>query len=395
LEREKTGTYETVSTVAGEVVRAFVPAPLPPVPPVEWGAELREAFDRALLALGRLDSATALLPDTQLFLYAYVRKEAVLSSQIEGTQSSLSDLLLYELDEMPGVPLDDVVEVSNYVAALEHGLKRVREGFPICNRLLCEVQGVLLSKGRGANKQPGEFRRSQNWIGTRPGNASYVPPPANRVADCMAALERFIHDDPVRTSTLVKAALAHVQFETIHPFLDGNGRVGRLLITLLLCVEGVLAEPLLYLSLYRKQHRQRYYELLGATRSRGDWESWLAFFAEAVAETAAGAVETAQAIAQLFRADREKLAGLGRSASSAMRVHHALQSRPLCSIASMSASLALSVPTVTKALESLERTGIVREITRRQRGRLFVYDAYLALLNRGTEATAVPPRATG
>jgi len=387
LEREKTGTYETASTVGGEAVRAFIPDPLPPVPPVEWGAELRETFDRALLALGRLDSATALLPDTQLFLYAYVRKEAVLSSQIEGTQSSLSDLLLYELEETPGVPLD-VVEVSNCVAALEHGLKRVREGFPISNRLLCEVHAVLLSKGRGANKQPGEFRHSQNWIGgTRPGNASYVPPPANRVADCMAVLERFIHDDPVRTSTLVKAALAHAQFETIHPFLDGNGRVGRLLITLLLCVEGVLAEPLLYLSLYLKQHRQRYYDLLDATRRRGDWESWLAFFAEAVAETAAGAVDTARAIAQLFRADREKLAALGRGASSAMRVHHALQSRPLCSIASMSASLVVSVPTATKALESLERTGIVREITRRQRGRLFAYDAYLALLNRGTEAT--------
>ena len=396
MDRDKTGTYETVSTVGGEAVRAFVPAPLPPVPPVEWGAELREAFDRALLALGRLDSVTALLPDTQLFLYTYVRKEAVLSSQIEGTQSSLSDLLLYELEEAPGVPLDDVVEVSNYVAALEHGLKRVRGGFPISNPLLCEVHGVLPLKGRGANKQPGEFRHSQNWIGgTRPGNASFVPPPANRVADCMAALERFIHDEPVRTSTLVKAALAHVQFETIHPFLGGNGRVGRLLITLLLCAEGVLAEPLLYLSLYLKQHRQRYYELLDATRSRGDWESWLAFFAEAVTETAGGAVETARAIAQLFRADREKIAALGRAASSAMRVHHALQSRPLCSIASMSSSLALSVPTVTKALESLERTGIVREITGRQRGRLFVYDAYLTLLNRGTEVIGAASGATG
>ena len=305
-------------------MRAFVPAPLPPDPPISWSAELREAFDRALLALGRLDSVSSLLPDTHLFLYTYVRKEAVLSSQIEGTQSSLSDLLLYELQEAPGVPLDDVAEVSSYVAALEHGLQRVRGGFPISNRLLCEVHGVLLSKGRGADKQPGEFRRSQNWIGgTRPGNASFVPPPPQRVADCMAELERFIHDQPERTSSLLKAALAHVQFETIHPFLDGNGRVGRLLITLLLCVEGILREPLLYLSLYLKEHRQQYYELLDVVRRDGDWERWLAFFAEAVAHTATGAVETARELAELFRKDREKLAELGRSANSAIRVHYA------------------------------------------------------------------------
>jgi Fic family protein len=347
---------------------------------------LREAFDRGLLALGRLDSVSGLLPDTHLFLYTYVRKEAVLSSQIEGTQSSLSDLLLYELEEAPGVPLDDVVEVSNYVAALEHGLRRVREGFPVSNRLLCEVHGILLANGRGAGKQPGEFRRSQNWVaGTRPGNASFVPPPPQRVADCMAALERFIHDQPERTSTLVKAALAHVQFETIHPFLDGNGRVGRLLITLLLCVEGVLREPLLYLSLFLKEHRQQYYELLDVVRRDGDWERWLAFFVEAVAHTATGAVETARALSELFRGDREKLTDLARAANSAIRVHSVLQSRPICTIASMAAESKLSVPTVTKALENLARVRIVREATGRQRNRVFVYDRYLAILSRGTE----------
>ena len=360
-----------------------------PSPPISWSAELREAFDRALLALGRLDSVSSLLPDTHLFLYTYVRKEAVLSSQIEGTQSSLSDLLLYELEETPGVPLDDVAEVSSYVAALEHGLQRVRGGFPISNRLLCEVHGVLLSKGRGADKQPGEFRRSQNWIGgTRPGNAAFVPPPPQRVADCMAELERFIHDQPERTSSLLKAALAHVQFETIHPFLDGNGRVGRLLITLLLCVEGVLQEPLLYLSLYLKEHRPEYYELLDVVRRVGDWERWLTFFADAVAHTATGAVETAGRLAELFRKDREKLAELGRSANSAIRVHYALQARPICTITSMAKELKLSVPTVTKALENLERTHIVREVTGRQRDRVFVYDRYLAVLNEGTERRA-------
>jgi len=389
MRRGVTGTYETVSTVAGESVQAFVPAALPPSPPIEWSPDLREAFDRALIALGRLDSVTSLLPDTHLFLYTYVRKEAVLSSQIEGTQSSLSDLLMYELSEAPGVPLDDVMEVSNYVAALEHGLQRVRGGFPISNRLLCEVHGILLSKGRGADKQPGEFRRSQNWIGgTRPGNAAFVPPTPLRVPDCMAALERFVHDQPERTSALVKAALAHVQFETIHPFLDGNGRVGRLLITLLLCTERVLQEPLLYLSLYFKEHREQYYALLDVVRKQGDWERWLAFFAEAVTHTAQGAVQTARTLAELFRADRERLGELGRSASSALRVHEALQSRPVCTIGSVARELKLSVPTVTKALDNLAVAGIVREITGRQRNRAFVYDKYLDLLNQGTTSPA-------
>jgi Fic family protein len=385
MRRGSTGTYETVSTVGGESVKSFLPADLPPSPPIEWSADLREAFDQALVALGRLDSVTTLLPDAHLFLYAYVRKEAVLSSQIEGMQSSLSDLLMYELSETPGVPLDDVVEVSNYVAALEHGLQRVRGGFPISNRLLCEIHGVLLSKGRGADKQPREFRRSQNWIGgSRPGNAVFVPPPPGRVPDCMAALERFIHDQPARTSALVKAALAHVQFETIHPFLDGNGRVGRLLITLLLCVENVLQEPLLYLSLYLKERRQEYYELLDIVRKEGDWESWFAFFAEGVAHTAAGAVETARSLAQLFQIDRQVVSDLGRSASSALRVHQAMQARPICTIASAARDLKLSVPTVTKALENLIQAKVVREITGRQRHRVFVYDRYLEVLNRGT-----------
>ncbi|MBI2323543.1 MAG: Fic family protein, partial [Chloroflexi bacterium] len=239
MERGPIGRYE-VTRVGEEPVEAFVPTPLPPEPPVVMEGELQQALEGAHLALGRLDGASRLLSDIHLFLYSYVRKEAVLSSQIEGTQSSLSDLLLFELNEAPGVPLHDVVEVSNYVAAMEHGLTRLRGGFPLANRLIREIHAVLLSRGRGSGKDPGEFRRSQNWIGgTRPGNARFVPPPQHLVEECMAALEGFLNDDRDGLPTLVGAGLAHVQFETIHPFLDGNGRVGRLLITFLLCHAGV------------------------------------------------------------------------------------------------------------------------------------------------------------
>jgi len=347
---------------------------------------LRETLDQALLALGRLDSVPTLLPDAHLFRYTYVRKEAMLSSQIEGTQSSLSDLLLFEMGETPGVPIDDVMEVSNYVAALEHGLKRVRNGFPISNRLIREVHEILLAKGRGAGKQPGEFRTSQNWIGgTRPATATFVLPPAQSVQDCMGALERFIHGEPERTPAIIKAALAHVQFETIHPFLDGNGRVGRLLITMILCIEGVLREPLLYLSLYFKRHRDRYYELLDLVRREGDWEQWLMFFATAVKETAEGAVDAARSLVELFRTDRERIQALGRASGSALRVHHELQRRPLSSIGRLSKATRLSVPTVTKALDDLAKLKIVRETTGRQRNRIFIYRQYLDTLNQGTE----------
>jgi Fic family protein len=387
MERGSTGRYITISKAGNEIVKAFVPDPLPPRPPLAPEPELREALDRALVALGRLDSVSALLPDTHLFLYTYVRKEAVLSSQIEGTRSSLSDLLLFEMDETPGVPIDDVAEASSYVSALEHGLSRVRSGFPLSNRLIREVHSRLLKTGRGSDKDAGEFRRSQNWIGgTRPGNAHFVPPPADRLAECMGSLEKFLHDQPERTPAIVKAALAHVQFETIHPFLDGNGRIGRLLITLLLSVEGILREPLLYLSLYFKQNRQQYYDLLDLVRREGDWERWLAFFADAVRATAEGAVETARTLVALFQKDRDRIGGLGRAASSALRVHHEMQRRPLSTIAWLSRTAKLSPPTVGKALESLASLGIVRETTGRRRNRVFVYHRYLALLNQDTEA---------
>jgi len=374
-----------VSTV-GEKAKAFVPAPLPPRPPIDWSPALREKFDLALLALGRLDSVSWLLPDTPVFLYMYVRKEAVLSSMIEGTQSSLSDLLLFELDQEPGVPLDDVQEVSNYVAALNHGLNRLTDGFPLSLRLFKEIHGVLLSKGRGSQQTPGEFRRSQNWIGgTRPGNAAFVPPPADLVPDCMGKLELFLHNEPERTSVLLKAALAHVQFETIHPFLDGNGRLGRLLIALILCEEKVLRQPLLYLSLYFKSHRQYYYQLLNEVRLTGDWEAWLDFFADAVIATAEQAVETAQQLVQLSTEDRDRISALGRPAGSVLRVHRAFLERPIATAGWLAEKAGLTQATVNKCLAHLQRLGIVRELTAQKRNRLFSYSCYVEIMNRGTE----------
>lgn len=378
------GTYLTV-TAGGEPYRAFVPPPLPPVPSVELGP-LFAKLDRASQALGRLDGLTTLLPDTSLFLYLYVRKEALLSSQIEGTQSSLSDLLLFESDEAPGVPINDVEEVSNYVAAMNHGLARLREGFPLSLRLIREIHAILLRGGRGANKEPGEFRRSQNWLGgTRPGNAAFVPPPPERLMECLGALEVFLHDTKEPLPILVKAALAHVQFETIHPFLDGNGRLGRLLITFLLCAEGVLSEPLLYLSLYFKTHRARYYELLQKVRTEGAWEEWLTFFLEGVDETARQASDAATRILALFRDDRNCIAAIGRGAASALRVHEYLQSRPMLSIPAAAQTLGISAPTVAASVRHLEELGIVRESTGRQRGRMFLYRLYLEILSEGTE----------
>lgn len=378
------GTWVTVSGVGGERVRAFVPAPLPPA--LDFSPALRRALDDALLALGRLDGISAFLPDPAVFLYTYVRKEAVLSSQIEGTQSSLSDFLLAELDEVPGVPVGDVTEVSNYVAALDHGLARLRAGFPLSNRLLREIHAVLLSRGRGSDRSPGEFRRSQNWIGgSRPGNAVFVPPPPDRVEDLMAALERFLHGEPVEVPPLVKAGLAHVQFETIHPFLDGNGRVGRLLIPLLLVHGGVLREPLLYLSLYLKQHRQKYYALLSQVRERAGWDAWLLFFATGVREMAEAAVSTARRLSALYAKDLERVHAAGRSAGSAARALAAFRERPLWSIAKLKDELRLPVPTVTRAVMALEKLGIVRETTGRKRGRVFTYTASLKILSEGTE----------
>ena len=389
MERGPIGRFVTVSTAGSERVEAFLPHALPPSPPLELSGDLRDGLDRALLALGRLDSVSTLLPDTALFLYMYVRKEAVLSSQIEGTRSSLSDLLLFEVDEAPGVPLDDVQEVSNYVRCITHGLERIRGGFPLSNRLFRELHAILLSEGRGSHQQPGEFRLSQNWVGgPRPGLADYVPPPAQEVLGCMGDLETFLHDQPDRTPTLLKAALAHVQFETIHPFLDGNGRLGRLMIPLLLCAEGVLQEPLLYLSLYFKEHRSAYYEHLQRVRRTGDWETWIEFFVLGVLATAEGAVQTARDLVALIDRDRARIESLGRPSGSALRVHHALQQSPVLTIARASAATGLTAPTVSTAIAHLEKLGIARELTGRRWNRLYGYGEYLQILSRSTETGA-------
>jgi Fic family protein len=378
------GQRVAIST-AGERAEAYVPQALPPIPPVQL-ERLYGRLEAANRAIGRLDGVASILPDTPLFLYMYVRKEALLSSQIEGTQSSLSELLLFESEDVPGVPLDDVQEVSNYIGAMNHGLNRIREGFPLSLRLIREIHEALLSKGRGSTKQPGEFRRSQNWIGgTRPGNALFVPPHPDRVMDLMAGLEEFIHADTPELPFLVKAGLVHVQFETIHPFLDGNGRLGRLLITFLLCTHGILKEPILYLSLYFKSHRQQYYDLLQRVRDQGDWETWLEFFLDGITETSLQAADAAREILRLFEADRHRIEELGRPAASALRVHQILQQKPLIGINEAAEKLKMSQPTVAKSIQHLEELGIVRETTGRQRGRRFVYGEYLNILNRGTE----------
>lgn len=374
------GSYLTCST-SGESYKAFIPVPLPPSPPLNMDG-LSDLLAEASGALGRLDGLAGFLPDISLFIYMYVRKEAVLSSQIEGTQSTLSDLLLYENRQAPGVPLEDVQEVSNYVAGLSHGLERIREGFPLCLRLLREIHEILLSGGRGDTKLPGEFRKSQNWIGgSRPGNARFVPPPPEHLGEVLSALEKFLHEDD-RMPVLIKAALVHVQFETIHPFLDGNGRIGRLLITLLLCVQGVLKEPILYLSLYFKTQRSDYYDQLQRVRETGDWEEWVRFFLIGVIETAGQGVATARNILDLFERDRGRIEGLNKVSPALLKIFTDLQKRPVTSAKEIVVRVGLTLPTVNTVIKRLEGIGIVEEITGRQRDRVFVYKEYLDILQQ-------------
>jgi Fic family protein len=369
---------------AGEAVRAFVPPALPPDPPIDVLA-LLERLSLAERAIGRLDGITMLLPRQELFLYIYVRKEAVLSSQIEGTQSTLTDLLRFETEAQAGQPIDDIREVSDYVDAMMYGLERLKE-LPLSLQLIREMHARLLQSGRGGTKSPGEFRRSQNWIGgTRPGNALFVPPPTTELDACLSALETFMHEDRSRLPALIKAGLLHVQFETIHPFLDGNGRIGRLLVTLFLCVHGVLRSPLLYLSLYLKAHRADYYRLLQEVRERGAWEAWLEFFLEGVAETANQAFDAATRIVELFKEDRERITTDSERASSALRVHDLLQQNPFVTANLLVDRTGLTAPTINAALADLERLGVVEEVTGRRRGRVFGYRRYLAILNEGTD----------
>jgi Fic family protein len=374
------------SSTAGEVYYAYVPKNLPPIPALEM-EKITLLVEQANVAIGRLDGLSTILPDPALFLYMYVRKEAVLSSQIEGTQSSLSDLLLYENEEAPGIPNRDVIEVSNYVAAMEHGLARIREDdFPLSLRLMCEMHQILLSNSRGSFKQPGEFRRSQNWIGgTRPGTARFVPAPPERLMEVLDSLEKFLHDETIQLPTLIKAALVHHQFETIHPFLDGNGRLGRLLITFILCVSGMMREPMLYLSLYFKKNRQAYYDHLQFVRETGDWEEWIQFFLRGVIETANQAVKTAQTILKLFSDDNKKIETSENNSASLMIVQHHLQKHPITEAKEIAVHCKITLPTINKALAILESMGIVKEITGKSRNKIYTYQQYLEILSEGTD----------
>lgn len=378
------GSYLRCS-VAGETYQAFLPPPLPPHPPLNL-TPLQTLLSKANQAVGKLDAVSDTLPNSHLLLYYYVRKEAVLSSQIEGTQSSLADLLLYESDEAPNVPVDDVAEVSSYVAALEHGLKRVQEGFPMSLRLIREMHAILLSKGRGSSKQPGEFRTSQNWIGgSRPGNAVHVPPPPEHLMNCLDAFEKYLHQEKRSYASLIDAGLLHVQFETIHPFLDGNGRIGRLLITFFLMMTGDLRQPNLYLSLFFKNNRPAYYERLNAVRTTGDWEGWLEFFLTGVAQTAGQVVQTSLAISNLFKTDLEKIATLKRAAITARQVHEQLQKKAISNAINMASALDVSVPTARAALNNLKALGIVKDVSGSGKERLYIYGALIELLEEGTE----------
>ena len=381
MQRGKTGKYRVISTT-GEQAKAFVPHPLPPNPALVLDGPILQKLEEAALALGSLNHILDGLPTRNVLLYSYIRKEAVLSSQIEGTQSSLSDLLAFELDEAPGAPLDDIEETLLYTKAMEHGQKRLEEGLSPSNRLICEVHGQLLSHGRGSHTNPGEFRPSQNWIGgSGASDADFVPPPPADVPGCMAELEKFMHAENDGLPTLVRVGLAHAQFETIHPFLDGNGRVGRQLITLLLCHAGMLREPLLYISLYFKRHRSTYYELLNQVRRTGDWEKWLIFFLDGVLQTANSAVSTAQTLVKMFSRDREQIKNTGRRAGSALRVHEVFQERPILSRAEACRMAQLSFPAVSSAMALLIEKGVVREIgSPGKRKKLFAYDECLSIL---------------
>lgn len=363
---------------------AFIPAPLPPNPPVRLRGDLGRLNESAAFALGRLEGASGRL-DPKRLLYMYVRKEAVLTSQLEGTQSTLSDLLQYENEGAPGTPLDDVQEVSRYVDALFSALDTIECGrLPLSLRLIREAHGRLMSAGRGSGGAPGEFRKTQNWVGgTRPGNATYVPPPPHEVIPALDNLEKYVHDEFGPTPLLIKAGIAHAQFETIHPFLDGNGRIGRLLIGLMLVVGGALTQPYFFISLYFLENRSEYYDALQRVRTSGDWEGWLRFFLIGVEAVADEATRTAETLSDLFSVDRARVASLGRAAPSALKVYDLLRQRILVSSTQAVDELGLTWPTVQAALERLEKMEIVREVSGKKRNRLYEYTSHLHILNQG------------
>ncbi len=391
MTHRETGRYER-STVAGEAVDAFVPFALPPIPPLLVDDGMRRQLFAAEQALARLEVAGDMVPSLDWFIYALVRKEAVLSSQIEGTQATLVDLLTYEARVDVGgdtlrPPTADVEEVTNYLVALEFARAQIGDhnGLPLSIRLLNETHRRLMSGARGADKQPGEVRRSQNWIGgSRPATAAFVPPPPHLVPDLLAEFERYLHaDDTVHP--LVRVALLHVQFETIHPYLDGNGRIGRLLITLLLEHWHLLSAPLLYLSLWFKRDRREYYRRLSAVRTDGDWEGWVSYFLEGVATIADEAVGAARQLFSLVNQDRTRVMAIDGISVSTLRLFEQLPRRPIVSVASVMSRLRVAKPTAGKVIDQLVGVGVLRETTGRQRDRKYVYDRYLLVLLEGTE----------
>ncbi len=379
-----TGRYERTG-FAGEEVAAFIPAPLPPEPALDL-APLVERLRAAEHALARLELAGEMVPSLDWFLYAFVRKEAVLSSQIEGTQATLVDLLSFEAEPAaPATP--DVEEVCNYLAALTFARDQLQapDGLPISMRLLNETHRRLMQHARGAEKQPGEVRTSQNWIGgSRPGNAAYVPPPPHALGEVLGAFERYIHADD-ELPKLVRAGLLHVQFETIHPYLDGNGRIGRLLVTLLLEHWKLLSQPLLYLSLFLKRHREEYYRRLNAVRADGAWEAWLDFFLDGVATIADEAVASARDLFALVAADRARVLGAGATSVAAVRLFELLPRHPIVTVNAVAGWLETSKPTAIRAIDALTAAGMLRETTGKKRDRSFAYEAYLARLRVGTD----------
>lgn len=381
-----TGRYR-VTHEGGEEVRAFIPLPLPPQsPPLLLDDDLNELLGRAMAALGRLTVAGMMVPSADWFLYGFVRKEAVVSSQIEGTQATLKDVLAFEATRKTDHP-EDVQEVCNYVDALAYARRQIArpKGLPLSTRLLCQTHKHLMRGVRGAEMQPGEIRTSQNWIGgTRPGNARFVPPPADEVPAAMSALEIWMHaTDPL--PPLVRAGLAHVQFETIHPFLDGNGRIGRLLVALLVEHWGLLSSPLLYLSLAFKRRREDYYARLSAVRTAGDWESWTAYFLDCVREAAEDGVDTAGRLFALLNRHRQNLLQLRGTTIPAIRLFDRLPRHPILTVSQAIDLLATTKPTATKAIDALCQAKILRETTGQQRDRVYAYEAYLQVLTEGTE----------
>ena len=381
----KTGTYKTWKA-GGETIEAFIPLPLPPKnPPLVIDGPLAAKLHEATAALGRLQTASTMVPSPNWFLYGYVRKEAVVSSQIEGTESTLEDVVVFELNRQ-ATDIADVTEVCNYIDALNYARDQMNtpSGLPICTRLICNLHERLMRGSRGQDKQSGRIRNSQNWIGgTRPGNAKFVPPPPEAVPELLASLDKWIHSSD-RLPPLIKIGLAHVQFETIHPFLDGNGRVGRLLITLLTEFWKLLDGPFLYLSLGFKRHRQEYYRALDAVRTNGDWEAWIDFYLDCAIESADDGTDTAKRLFKLVNEDRRKFADSKHANLAAMRIFERLPEQPMITALKTAEILQCTKPTAIKAIESLEKANVLVEITGKLRDRIYAYRKYLDVLGQDT-----------